>query len=72
MKRLLTIPFVVLLAAVAMAQERHEIGNHPIFESARLAVDYQDVWWVVAGLALIGVVVCDVGWAARYFLPGPK
>jgi len=72
MKWLLAIPFVVLLAAPAMAQERHEIGSNPIFEPARLVVDYQDVWWVVAGLALIGVIVCDVGWAARYFLRGPK
>ena len=71
MKRLLIIPFVVLLAAPAMAQERGEIGSHPIFEPAPLALDYQDAWWVVAGLALIGVGVWVGGLAARYFSRKP-
>jgi len=72
MKRLLAILFVVMLTTPATAQERGEIGSHPIFEPARRAFDYQEAWWVVAGLALVGVIVCDVGWAARYFLRVPK
>ena len=76
MKPLLSalVVLVSLLAAPASAQEPGEIGNHPIFDPdrmARLALDYQEIWWIVAGLALIGVVVCDIGWAARYFLRGP-
>lgn len=75
MKYLLTTLMLALLAAPATAQERPDIGNHAVFEQgrmARLALDYQEAWWIVAGLAFIGVVVCDFGWAARYVLRGLK